>query len=400
MLGPRICLALAAGLLTQSTSVSMSAVHADPVERGLLYEPSEQDAPYRQLTQRIDSPGGLARDQKVVPDDLPSKPHRQARSVLNRLRDQRRGDRAPTIAPITQEGTRREPSPAGQESLPSFRTEVRMVNLRVAVYDEDGHSHDRLQREDFEVFEGEEAQEIAVASSEDAPFRLALLLDLSGSTRRDRPAMKEAARRFVEIARPDDKVAVYVMANNMFQVVSRFTDDRQRLLDLIEAIPELDWGSPLYDTLVLAYAEELWQLPDGRNAIIVITDGIDNRIYGIGAASKVSFPELRRAAQEWKTLIYPIFLDPYTVLPPPGWALKARRHMQQLADVTGGKLFVAQSIHDLDGVYPLVADELRSVYTLGYYPQNQVFDGSWRKVEVRVKRPGVNVRARAGYYAR
>ena len=73
--------------------------------------------------------------------------------------------------------------------------------------------------------------------------------------------------------------------------------------------------------------------------------------------------------------------------------------MQALADASGGRLFPADSIADLDPVFPLIEAELRSVYTLGYYPDNQDFDGSWRTVEISVDVPDLNVRARPGYYA-
>jgi len=241
---------------------------------------------------------------------------------------------------------------------------------------------------------------VSFAGSEEVPFNLALLLDLSGSTRRDRPAMKEAARRFIEIARPHDRVAAYALANNLFHVVSPLTDDRRRLLALIDAIPEVSGGTPLYDIIVLSYAQEFRHRSAERNALIVISDGLDSPLHGVGAASKVSFRKLRQAAAAINVLIYPIFLDPYTVVPPPTWARQAREQMQALASATGGRLFSAQSIRDLDPVYPLVAEELRSVYSVAYYPRNQNFSGAWRRIEVRVKRPGATVRTRSGYYAR
>jgi len=319
---------------------------------------------------------------------FPSKPHAEARSVLRQLRS------SPPAEPV------QVPSSTSSAEQAVFRTDVRMVGLNVAVRDSAGRPLEDLTASDFEVFEDGTLQEVAALSAEDAPFRLVLLLDLSGSTRNDRPAMKEAARRFVEIAGPEDQVAIYALADNRFQVVSRFTSNRGALLDLVERLPDLEGDSPIYDSLVLAYAEELWQLPDSRSAIIFLTDGIDNRIYGTGEPSVVSFGNLRNAAREWNTLIYPVFLDPFSIVPPPGWALRARRQLEEIAEVTGGRLFVAQSIHDLDGVYPLVSEELRSVYTLGYYPANPKPDGSWRRIEVRVKRPESIVRARDGYAAR
>ncbi len=70
-----------------------------------------------------------------------------------------------------------------------------------------------------------------------------------------------------------------------------------------------------------------------------------------------------------------------------------------MAHASGGRVFPAESIADLESVFPLIESELRSVYTLGYYPQDQNFDGGWRPVEVQVSRPSTAVRARPGYYA-
>jgi VWFA-related protein len=74
--------------------------------------------------------------------------------------------------------------------------------------------------------------------------------------------------------------------------------------------------------------------------------------------------------------------------------------MQDLADASGGRLFPARSVSDLEPVYAQVADELRAVYSLAYYPKNQNFDGKWRRIQVRVKQTGVVPRTRNGYYAR
>jgi Ca-activated chloride channel family protein len=74
--------------------------------------------------------------------------------------------------------------------------------------------------------------------------------------------------------------------------------------------------------------------------------------------------------------------------------------MERLAEASGGRLFPAASIRDLEPVFPQLAEELRSVYSVAYYPENQQFDGNWRKVLIEVGRPGVVIRARLGYYAR
>ena len=73
---------------------------------------------------------------------------------------------------------------------------------------------------------------------------------------------------------------------------------------------------------------------------------------------------------------------------------------KELAKQTGGRVFTAPSLEKLEPVYGQVAEELRSVYSVGYYPGNQNFDDSWRDLQVNVKREGIAVRTRSGYLAR
>jgi len=114
------------------------------------------------------------------------------------------------------------------------------------------------------------------------------------------------------------------------------------------------------------------------------------------AGADVRFDRLRRAAAIMPALIYPIYLDSRNIF----YGERALRQMQELAAASGGRLFSARSVQDLEPVYAKVAEELRSVYTLAYYPRNQNFDGRWRRIQVRVRHPGVRLRTRAGYYAR
>ena len=290
-------------------------------------------------------------------------------------------------------------APALPGADPVFRSDVRMVNLIVAAYDKQGRPVTGLRKRDFEVIEDGADQRIGNADSDETPFNLAILLDLSGSTQPDRLAMKNAARRFVELARPRDRVAVYALAGSAFHVISRLTDEREALLETIARLPNASGASPLYDAIVLAYAEDFPQHPGERNALIIISDGIDNRVSGQEMPSRVSFKKLLRGAAEMNALIYPVFLRSGERFGR-GWSHRARKQMTRLAERSGGRLFPALSIQDLEPVFPLVEQELRSVYSLSYYPRNQVFDGAWRKVDVRVKRSDISIRTRDGYVAR
>jgi len=335
----------------------------------------------------------LRLEQLPIPEEAPLKLPWQAAEVVRRLRAGPGSERAGLP------GAAADPPPQ-QQSLAHFAADVRLVNLTVSVFESDGKPLTGLSAQDFEVLEDGVPQAIAHAGAEEIPFNLALLLDLSGSTLRDRTAMKEAAKRFIRVARPHDRVAVYALAYDLFQVISPLTADRARLEALIDAIPEVGGGTPLYDTIALAYAQEFAKRPAERNALIVISDGVDNRLHEPRAPAAVSFPDLVEAVAAMNMLIYPVFLDPFTRVPPPAWARRARENMSWLARTSGGRLFPARSLVDLEPVYALVAEELRSVYSLAYYPKNQKFDGAWRKVQVKVKRPRVQVRTRAGYFAR
>jgi VWFA-related protein len=297
------------------------------------------------------------------------------------------------------------PDPVNAEKLPIeegtalFRSDVRMVNLTVTVTDLSGRPVTGLQPEDFRVVENGKEQKVTFAGSDDVPFNLGILLDLSGSTRPDREAMRAVAQRFVSLLGPRDTVALYALAGGMFHVVTELTADRERLIQTIQRLPAVSGASPLYDTMVLAYAEELRQHAGERNGLIVISDGIDNQLSRQEAPSQVNFRKLVKAAGEIDALIYPIFLLSGERFGR-GWSQKARKRMEQLADASGGRLFPAASISDLEPVLPELAQELRSVYSVAYYPGNQEFDGAWRNVTVEVARSGLVVRARPGYFAR
>lgn len=291
-----------------------------------------------------------------------------------------------------------------------FSTRVRMVNLSVAVSDAKGSPVPGLTASDFRVVEEGAEQRVGPLQDGNAAFNLAIVLDMSGSAIAYREPMQAAARRFVEMARPGDRVAIYVLTYGMFQVVSPLTSDRKELLAAVNNLPGIAGASPLFDVITLAYTQELRQLPGERNALIVISDGLDNRITGGSGPSAVRFNRLERMAQEMNAIIYPVLLlstsDPRRGAFTRSAVLvreasgRAFRQMRDLAAASGGRLFPAKSIEDLEPVFPLIEAELRSVYTLGYYPANQDLDGAWRTVEVKVDKPNVTVRARPGYYAR
>lgn len=280
-----------------------------------------------------------------------------------------------------------------------FRSNVRLVNLMVTVWDQTGHPVAGIKPEDFELLENNKSQKLAFARSEKTPLNLVLLVDLSKSTILTRPVILDGARRFIQMMQPGDRLAVHVLANSLFQVISPLTDDRSQLLSLVENISGTAGGSPIYDSIVLSYAQEPLFREGERSAMLVLTDGMDNQFEGNGAGSRVPFDHLRSAVAEWPIPIYTILVPYDRPDERPAVQVQARKNMRQLADISGGRLFEAAKATDLNRVYAQVDQELRSVYSIGYYPENQNFDGSWRNIRLRLTESGVSLRTRPGYYA-
>lgn len=347
---------------------------AEPIVKGLIEAGGETSRP------------GFAAEPR------PPKPKRKAEVLAH----------ASTLVGEPDETSSAAEEPTGDEAeeTPLFRSDVRMVTLSAAVYDADGRPLVGLNKDDFSVIEEGRLQKIDSAQSEEAPFNLVILLDLSASTRRGRDDMKEIAEGFVRITRPQDKVAVYALFNNWFGVITPLTDDIGAALMQIQTIPKLTGATPLYDAIALAWNEELSKLKGQRNALIVISDGQDNRFAGTGVPSQVSDDQLAEAAKHMETLIYPIFLgDPVDTYDKNSWGMKAYQKLKEIAAASGGRVFEMGLEQDRVMLYGQVADELRSVYSVAFYPDNQDFSGDFRKVDILVDQVGATVRAREGYYA-
>ena len=364
------------------------------------------------------TPGKVILENLPVPADSPIKMPWHAPALLRQMRNQiARPGKALGASPkddVSASNGPREAEIKNQETV--FTSDVRMVNLTVSITGEDGKPLEGLDADDFAVTENGERQRISAVHSSEGSFNLAILLDLSESTVNDRETMMEAARRFVGIARAQDRVALYALVNNFFWELSPLTANHEALKKRIDALPYLSGASPLYDSLITAYSHELWHHPGERNALIFLTDGLDNSrsrpgsrpepglAFRYGVPSQTTDRQLRGAARRMDALLYPVLLP---LKEKEDLAYKrhdttfaVRNLFRDLAQMTGGRLFSTSSRRDLEPIYSQIAEDLRSVYSVSYYPVNQNFDGSWRDLEVHVGRPDVSVRTRPGYWAR
>jgi VWFA-related protein len=309
---------------------------------------------------------------------------------------------------------------ASTEEEDAIKLESPLVNLNASVADAEGKAISGLTAADFVVSEGGAKQEISHFAAETSPFNLVLLLDVSGSTRGKLDLIKRAALRFTELMRPSDKIAVIFFARDV-EVAAHLTDDREAIKQAIyQVVPPLG-NTAVYDAIAYSLVEEIGRVRGQRNAVVVLTDGRDSSIGYADtplandpmrrAGSFLRFSDLVAGVMQSDALIYPIAVDNEAEIAAAlnesgraqvraGTQLAAQQ-LQQLADFSGGRLYRATRLEDLDGVYEQIAADLRTIYSLAYYmPTPAEKDGQWRQVEVTVTRPGARVRSRRGYFTR
>jgi len=285
---------------------------------------------------------------------------------------------------------------------PTVKLQARLVNLNIKVVDTSGRPVARLNRDDFIVLENNVRQEVTYFEPVAAPVNLLLLLDLSGSIGSKLQTMKKAAKKFVDSLGRDDRIAIASFTTG-FQAVSDFTTDRDKLKRSIERIVNPGGDTALYDAAWEAL-DSLRGNANARNALIILTDGVDSAFIPNEQGSKRGFNELMMRVEEEDATIYPIYFDTepevvggdYT----PQVFAKARTQLEALAEQTGGSYFRASREEDLEGVYKRVATELHSFYSVAYPAKDARNDGGWRKIGVTVNRAGVKARTKRGYYAR
>src|SRR6516165_10548349 len=291
--------------------------------------------------------------------------------------------------------------PVGQ--APTIRAEVSLVNLFATVRDKNKRIVTDMKQSDFKIFEDNHQENIAFFSKEmNLPITLGLLLDTSGSEQYMLGAIQDAGARFLHRVLKKGDEAMIISFDTDVDLLADFTDDRSILDRAINKarintpgggyiagnpgpVGGQDMvGTALYDAIYLACGEKL-NGEAGRKAIVIVTDAEDE-------GSKIKLEEAIEAAQKTDTVIHILLVaDPRFG----GNASVAHR----LAEETGGRMISVSSEKKLEEAFDQISEELRSQYTLGYYPTNNSKDGKFRKIHVDTTNHDLKVLARKGYYA-
>lgn len=308
-----------------------------------------------------------------------------------------------------------------------LKVETEIVSIPVKISDRQGRFVSGLTKENFKIFEDGVEQPIEYFSNEQQPFTVALVLDMSYSTKFKIAEIQSAAMSFISQLRPNDKVMVVSFDAEM-HIHCEPTSDKQVLARAIKAT-KIDFGTSLYETVDFVLNQKLKKIT-GRKAIVLFTDGVDTTSERAQDWTNI------RDIIESDVLLYPIQYDTFaevqaiknkTIITQPspippknespfpfpipvggiGTAdskgttaqdyQKAGEYLNEMANRSGGRLYMADTGANLVTAFSKIASELREYYSIGYYPKEESKNGKKHKIKVKVDRDGLVVRAKDSY---
>jgi len=306
--------------------------------------------------------------------------------------------------------------PAAEDEV--YTVDTDLVTTPVSVLDRNGRFIAGLLKKDFKIFEDGVQQKITYFRSEEKPFTVVLLLDTSPSTKYRMDEIHFAAVTFVNQLRPADEVMV-VAFDQRARVLTEPTSNKSELFAAIYK-SQFGTGTSLYDTVDALVGTELLKIP-GRKAVVLFTDGVDT------TSRRGSYEGTIAAVEEVDALFYPIRFNTLNDFGPsqssaisladaiaagrlpqgvtfhanrgqsPAEHEKGRKYLESLATNTGGRMFEADTVTNLEAAFSGVAEELRRQYSVGYYPEATGEPGDRKKIKIQISKPNAVVRAKSSY---
>jgi Ca-activated chloride channel family protein len=293
------------------------------------------------------------------------------------------------------------PAPLGAQARPRsvaqapvFPTGIEIINLSLSVTDAQNNFVTDLKENDFAVYEDGIRQELSLFTHENLPISMVIMIDTSASMEEKLPTAQAAAIKFSKTLRPQD-LAQVVAFNDRATTLQPFTND----LGLLEAAimkTEASSSTSLHNALYIALKDLMRDKKAAelrRRAIVLLSDGEDT-------SSLVTDDQVLDLAKKSEINIYAIRLRESRADRQREAFSQAEYLLNALARETGGRAYFPSSLGELESVYDRIAEELRTLYSVGYVSSNARRDGKWRRIVVRVPdREGLTVRHKLGYYA-
>jgi Ca-activated chloride channel family protein len=334
-----------------------------------------------------------------------------------------------------------------------LRIDTQLVDVPFVVTDKTGKPLLNLKQSNFILYEDGKRQEVSDFAATSAPFEVALLLDTSGSARSDLELIKRAAESFINSLRRGDRVSIVAFRSDRIdnksvavsEVLSPLTNDRIKLKDVLSRVKTSN-GTPYYDGLLKVSEKVFSEKPKeefrGRRALVALTDGVDSTSISDFTEAREQFAQAgivsyfiqvdtreffednllgdcegaMRFSQAQIRRYYRMFSAKANIEKVSAFcqlgdferlAISKKLYeiadfqMNDLAKMSGGRVFPAADLSEARDAFAKVAQEIGTKYSLGYYSSNDKRDGTYRKIKVELKGVpvGSTIRAREGYTA-
>jgi len=291
-----------------------------------------------------------------------------------------------------------------------IKVDVDIVSVLASVRDKRNGFISNLTKDDFQIFEDGKPQTIKYFSREtDLPLTIGMLVDVSASQENLIEIEKSAASQFFsQVIKKKDQAFIisFGSESELLQDLTNSARLLQRGLNGLKlnsgfsgihpsTVPGADrpHGTVLFDAVYLAASDRMVH-EVGRKVMVLITDGGDQ-------GSKVRVEKAIEAAQKTDSVIYSVYyVDPgFYNRGGFGFGSGDKGVLRKMSDETGGHVYEVGHKHNLNAVFEELQQEMRSQYAIGFAPANQAKDGSYHKLEIRMKNKDMKVQARKGYYA-
>ncbi len=306
------------------------------------------------------------------------------------------------VTPAQQPKPKASPTPPAkepdQEAIPIF---IRRVRLPITVLDKKGLFVSGLTKADFQVIEDKVPQQVETFSDDmgQAPLYVGVLMDTSPSTAGKLRFEQESAMNFIQtVVRPRKDRVLFATFDDEITLRQDFTDRLDLLDKAVNGIKKTGNKTALYDA-IWQFCDEKMRSVSGRRVLVVITDGEDTY-------SRANLFDAAEIAQRTETIIFAISTKAGFSSAVPGVEMgqvqdAKDRDLLKLAEETGGTAFFTGDMLSLERSFTKIRRELQSQYLVTYKPTNDQYDGSDRKIEVRLVngRKDLRVRTKKGYKA-
>ena len=301
--------------------------------------------------------------------------------------------------------------PSADQQQPPFRSGTKTVAVYATVSENNGRLVPDLTRDDFEIREDGKVRPLTIFATENQPITIVVMLDKSGSMRASYGLVRAGAEAFVRRLTAGDKARIGTFSSKIVMEPEDFTNDQEGLVRILRGGERPEGPTPLWNAANEAVTALGTQ--QGRRVVLLFTDGADSP--GNFKTNNLSLMDVMERAQREDVMVYAIGLESRAAPAMGGGGMgrggglgggfggnafgiqRPDPGLPTIAGETGGGYFELRSADDLSGTFTRVAEELHRQYALGFEPEK--LDGKTHKLEVKLKRPGLKVRARKHYVA-